>query len=212
MPWRVMGHAENLVQGLEIGQEALEQPQPKFVSLVPIENWSYRFGQRTAPKLPVKYVWIRLYTSHIAHLRIAAMKSSHIMKSEFHDKRNGFYFNFQLGWIVTRFRLRPYSRIRVRGISRESEDNFIQVRSHSRIPCLARLLEHNQPAALLKRITAANHAVELIQVGQICRIWDWGIRVIVQLMMVVVLSIIDVEVFNWAPFVSDTGLELKRIW
>jgi hypothetical protein len=113
---------------------------------------------------------------------------------------------------VTIFRLGPHSRICIRGVQREGKHDFIQVCFHSCFPRLARFLKFDQATTLLDGIAAANHAVELVQVGQICRIGNWGIAVIVQLVLLVVLSIVDVEVFDLAPCVGNTGLELEGIW
>lgn len=74
------------------------------------------------------------------------------------------------------------------------------------------MLELDQLTALLNGIATANHIVELVQISQVVRLRYRLILVIVDLVLVRILTIVNVEILDRTPSVSDTLRKPEGIW
>jgi hypothetical protein len=109
------------------------------------------------------------------------------------------------------FELWPYLSVRRRSVRRDRKYLCVKVGTHPGIPRLTSLLQLNETYAFIDRVATPNETIELIQITQVCRIWNRYIGMIIERVQVFILSIVNVKIFDGTPLIGNSLLELKWI-
>ena len=110
------------------------------------------------------------------------------------------------------FGLWPDLSVRWRSVRRDRKYLCVKVGAHASTPRFPSLLQLNKTNASVDGVATPNETIKLIQVTQVCRISNRDIGVVIERVHILILSIVDVKIFDGAPLIGNSLLELKWIY